>query len=136
MFNLPYTIALHDTDAAGVLFSANLLRICHQAYESMMSELGFALGDILQHRRFGLPLAHVEGDFLRPLRCGDRIEIRARVAALNTRSFKMDYELLTADGMVAARAASVHVCVNVNEYTAMPLPEELRVALTKYAATN
>jgi 1,4-dihydroxy-2-naphthoyl-CoA hydrolase len=134
MFNLPYTIALHDTDAAGVLFSANLLRICHQAYEAMMSELGFALGDTLKHRRFGLPLAHIEGDFLLPMRCGDHVEIRARVAALNTHSFKMEYELLTSDGMVAARAATVHVCVNVNDYTSMPLPEELRAALTQHTA--
>lgn len=132
IYKYPYTIALHDTDAAAVIFSANLLRICHQAYETMMENCGFALGTILNENVYGLPLVHVEGDFMKPLRTGDKVEICVQVSELSTRSFRMSYELQNVKGELCATAATVHVCVDTATMKSIELPSSLRAALQRY----
>jgi len=127
-FSFPYSIGLHDSDAAGVVFFASLIRICHQAYEAFMESVGFGLGKIIQERRFGLPVAHVEGDFKQVMRVGDKVEIRLRVAHLGRSSFRVEYEVML-NNTVAATAATVHVCVNPETYASMELPPELRTKL-------
>jgi len=131
-YEFRYTIGLHDTDAAGVLFSANLITICHLAYESMMAEAGFSMGSILAHGRFGLPLAHVEGDFQKRLTASDDVVIRLRVAELGKASFRLSYEVVNRAGDVCATASTTHVCVETESYRPRPLPDELREALTAY----
>ena len=42
-FEYRFSIRLHDTDAAGVLFFAHLLRHAHDAYEAFMEQAGFGL---------------------------------------------------------------------------------------------
>jgi len=131
-FLFPYTIRLHDSDAAGIIFSANLFRICHEAYESMMAELGYSIGYLLRYRPFGLPLVHLDGDFMQPSRVGDDVTIEARVIEINRSSFRVEYALRTPDGTVCARAATVHVCVDVKTYKSMPFPEDFRKALDRH----
>lgn len=131
MYTFHYSIGLHDTDAAGVLFSANIIRICHQAYEAMMMDMGFAIGDILKHREFGLPLAHVAADFSIPLRTSDPVTIEVRTEELGSSSFQLGYRILNEQGLLAATASTVHVCVDVDHYRSKPLPETLRQCLAK-----
>ncbi|MBK6911625.1 MAG: acyl-CoA thioesterase [bacterium] len=131
-FLFPYTISLHDSDAAGIIFSANLFRICHEAYEAMMAELGYSIGYLLKQRPFGLPLVHLDGDFIKPSRVGDHVTIEARVVEMNRSSFRVEYALRTPDGSTCARAATVHVCVEVKTYKSTPLPDDFRQALSRH----
>jgi 1,4-dihydroxy-2-naphthoyl-CoA hydrolase len=134
-FRFPYTIALHDTDAAGVVFSPQIFRICHQAYEALMANIGFSIGSILEHRRFGLPVAHLEGDYFKPLTVGDKIEITVTVETIGDSSYAIAYEW-TMDGEVQARAKTVHVCVNTQNLKKTPLPRELKSALAHYSVSS
>lgn len=131
-FLFPYTISLHDSDAAGIIFSANLIRICHESYEAMMAELGFSIGYLLKHRPFGVPLVHIDGDFMMPSRVGDHITIEVRVAELGKSSYRMEYLLRTPDGTPCARAATVHVVVETKNYEPIPIPEDFRDALSRH----
>lgn len=131
-FTHQYSIGLHDTDAAGVVFLASLIRICHQAYEAMMESLGFGLGKVIQERKFGLPVAHVEGDFRRVMRVGDKVAIRVRVTEIKRASYRVEYAIAL-EGETAATAATVHVCVDPETYKSRELPEELREKLKTVA---
>jgi 1,4-dihydroxy-2-naphthoyl-CoA hydrolase len=130
-FTHPYSIGLHDSDAAGVVFLASLIRICHQAYEAMMESVGFGIGQVIQERKFGLPIAHVEGDFKRVMRVGNKVEIRLRVTEIKHSSYRVEYEVLLKN-QVAATAATVHVCVDPENYQARELPTELRKKLQEF----
>lgn len=131
-FLFPYTISLHDSDAAGIIFSANLFRICHESYEAMMAELGFSIGYLLKHRPFGVPLVHLDGDFMQPSRVGDHLTIEVRVAELGKSSYRMEYLLRTPDGTPCARAATVHVVVETKTYKSIPIPDGFRAALERH----
>lgn len=131
-FLFPYTIGLHDSDAAGIIFSANLFRICHEACEAMLAELGFSIGYLLRQRPFGLPVVHMDGDFIQPSRVGDHVTIEARVTEMSRSSYRVEYKLFTPDGTACARAAVVHVVVDTTSYKSMPMPEDFRLALSRH----
>ncbi len=131
-FRFPYVVGLHDSDAAGIIFSANLIRICHEAYSAWMEQIGFGIGTLLKRRPFGIPIVHIEGDFLFPLFVGDRVEIRLCVDRLGTSSYRIAYELYTADERKAATANTVHVCVDVKGHRPLDLPADFRSELEKF----
>ena len=131
-FHFHYAVGLHDTDAAAILFAANLTRICHQAYEAMMKDIGYGIGRLLRERPFGVPLVHIEGDFLCPLRCGDEVDIVTRIGELGSSSYRVEYALVTPDNKTAAKAATVHVCVELKTHRPIELPAEFRAALSKH----
>jgi 1,4-dihydroxy-2-naphthoyl-CoA hydrolase len=133
IFRFPYTIGLHDTDAAGLIFSANIIRICHHAYEAFLEQIGFGMARLFKERTMGLPIVHIEADFARPLSVGAKVEIHTRVAQLGQTSYRMAYELRDAAGEVCAVAATVHVCVDPHTRQPMNLPGDFRAALEKYA---
>jgi 1,4-dihydroxy-2-naphthoyl-CoA hydrolase len=134
LFRFPYTIGLHDTDAAGLIFSANIIRICHHGYEALLEEIGFGMARLFEQKTMGLPIVHIEADFVRPLTVGSKVEILARVAHLGKTSYRMAYELRDASGDVCATAATVHVCVNPRTREPMELPAEFRNALRRYSS--
>ena len=133
VFRFPYTIGLHDTDAAGLIFSANIIRICHHAYEALLEEIGFGMARLFEQRTMGLPIVHIEADFTRPLAVGGKVEIFARVALVGRSSYRMSYELRDVSGEVCATAATVHVCVDPRSRQPMDLPAGFRTALGSYA---
>jgi YbgC/YbaW family acyl-CoA thioester hydrolase len=131
-FHHPYTIAMRDTDAAGVLFCGSLIPICHTSYEAMLASCGLKLGSLLKHAPFGLPLVHIEGDFQKPLRVSDEVDVVVRISEIGRTSFTVKYELRNAAGDTHATASTVHVCVERDNYQSKDIPDDLRAVLSRY----
>ncbi|MCG6942926.1 MAG: acyl-CoA thioesterase [Thiohalocapsa sp.] len=127
IFEHRFRVALHDTDAAGVLFFAHLLRHAHDAYEAWMAQLGFPLDAMLRDGGLRLPLVHAEADYRRPLRHGDAVTVRLGVAGVGGSAFTVAYRFLDAQGELAASARTVHVGVDANGHRT--LPDALRRAV-------
>lgn len=129
-FELRFRVALHDTDAAGVLFFAHLFRHAHDAYEAWMAHLGFPLDAMLRKGELRLPLVHAAADYRRPLRHGDEVTIQLRVADIGESAFTIEYRFLADTGERAATARSVHVGLGADERRGLPQP--LRDALAQF----
>lgn len=124
-----FTVALHDTDAAGVLFFAHLFRHAHDAYEGLLAARGWPLPALVAAGALALPLVHAGADYRRPLRHGDLVDCRVRVTAVGSGSFTLDYRFLTADGSVAATARTVHAALDCRSGRGCALPAGLVAAL-------
>jgi acyl-CoA thioester hydrolase len=74
-------------------------------------------------------LARVEIDFVSQLRAGEEVEVGSRCARIGTKSFDLEHEI-RADGRVIARARSVLVGYDYGLEQSVPVPEELRRALS------
>jgi 1,4-dihydroxy-2-naphthoyl-CoA hydrolase len=133
VFRYPYTIGLHDTDAAGLIFAPNIIRICLHAYEALLEDVGFGIARLFEQKTMGLPIVHIEADFARPLTVGRKVEILARVSHMGKTSCRMVYEVHDASAAVCATAATVQVCVDPRTRRPMELPPEFRAALSRYA---
>jgi 1,4-dihydroxy-2-naphthoyl-CoA hydrolase len=122
-----YQIQLRDTDAAGVVYFANFLTICHAAYEAALSAAGIDLRLLVSGSlEVALPITHASGDFKRPLYCGDRVEVLLTPSQINDSEFQIDYRLCLADGKIAGIVLTRHVAIGVIDRRRTSLPTDIQ----------
>jgi 1,4-dihydroxy-2-naphthoyl-CoA hydrolase len=115
-FQYKYTIQFRDTDAAGVVYFANILSICHIAYEASLIESGIDLKLFVNNPEFAVPITHASADFFKPLYCGDRITIELTPRSINTSRFEIIYQL------GSATAITKHVVIDPSTRKRKELP--------------
>jgi 1,4-dihydroxy-2-naphthoyl-CoA hydrolase len=125
------TIRLVDTDAAGVIYFASLLSICHEAYEDRLIQSGINLKTFFRDTETALPIVHGEIDFFQPLFCGDRIEIQLIPKVINEHSFDISYQIFLAQSpdKKIAQGKTKHVCINPLSRQKISLPDPIRNAI-------
>ncbi|URR34334.1 acyl-CoA thioesterase [Thermosynechococcus sp. HN-54] len=116
-----------DTDAAGVVYFANLLRFCHEAYEDALAQLGVDLRQFFSNSGLIVPITEAQVRFLKPLYCGDRLRVTITPQELDTSRFQLTYTLYNTKGERVAVAYTQHICLQ--------LPERQRVAIPKLLHT-
>ncbi len=126
-FSYHRTIHFPDTDAAGVVFFARYLSICHEAYEEALAAAGVALGGFFADHGVVVPISKSEASYLRSLACGDRVRVEVHPRRLSENSYAIDYVLWKQQGSTEKRAAVVrteHVCIDSanRERRALPAP--------------
>ena len=127
------TVRLSDTDAAGVVYFANVLHICHEAYEEALIEAGIKLKDFVDNPSTAIPIVHGAVDFFRPMFCGDRLLIELVPHQLSKYEFQLIYQVSAAyepDNQLA-RANTKHVCINPSSRNRTVLPESIIEWLNK-----
>ncbi|MBH8551574.1 acyl-CoA thioesterase [Nostocaceae cyanobacterium CENA357] len=123
-FTYNRTIRFHDTDAAGVVYFANVLSICHEAYEESLAASGINLKGFFTNASVGFPIVHANADFLRPMYCGENLTISLIPQKLSVDKFEINYEVTNTDVLVA-KAITRHVCIDVSSRSKQELPDEM-----------
>lgn len=129
------TIRFQDTDAAGVVYFANLLSICHEAYEESLAATGIDLGQFFQGSAIAIPIVHTSADFFRPMLCGDRYLIQLVPQLLTNQKFEIHYAiaLATATDQPVGKALTRHICIHPIQRTRQPLPAEILRWIEQYS---
>jgi 1,4-dihydroxy-2-naphthoyl-CoA hydrolase len=117
-----YRIQLRDTDAAGVVYFANFMTICHGAYEAALGDAGLDLRSLTSGSEIALPIIHASGDFKHPLYCGDLVHVFLIPTYISESEFQVNYRLCLADGQVAATVITKHVAISVVDRKRTKLP--------------
>ncbi|MBB1072964.1 acyl-CoA thioesterase [Rhodoferax sp. 4810] len=133
--NYRLTVTLHDIDAAGVMFFAQVFRYAHDVYEQWMTQQGFSLAQIVREQQFALPLVHASADYHAPLRHGDVVDVILSIAELKNSSFTLQYQFVPVAGQSvnsinqvnppAVTVTTVHVCIHQQSGKKRALPNEL-----------
>jgi 1,4-dihydroxy-2-naphthoyl-CoA hydrolase len=129
-FTYHRTIHFSDTDAAGVVYFANYLSLCHEAYEEALADAGVDIARLFSERGVVIPVSQSSADYLRPLVCGDRVSVSVRPSALTPDSFAIDYEVVRlgrdgAPSKLAAKARTRHVCIRSSDRMRQSLPDAI-----------
>ncbi|HTQ31232.1 MAG TPA: acyl-CoA thioesterase [Opitutaceae bacterium] len=126
-FTYQRTIHFSDTDAAGVMFFANYLALCHEAYEEALAAAGIDLKTFFADHGVVVPIARSEASYLRPLGAGDKVRVLVTPAALSENSYALDSEVvkLGPAEKSAARIRTEHVCISSKTRERLPLPPAL-----------
>ena len=120
-FTYYYTVRFQDTDAAGVVYFANILRICHEAYEVSLAASGINLKSFFTNPSVAFPIVHANVDFLRPMYCGDNLMISLLAEKIGLDKFEITYEIII-DEVVVAKAITRHVCIDASSKIKQELP--------------
>jgi 1,4-dihydroxy-2-naphthoyl-CoA hydrolase len=122
------TIRFSDTDAAGVVYFANLMSICHEAYEASLVAAGVDIQEFFRGESVAVPIVHSSMDFRRPLRCGEAVQVELTVAVLGASGFEITYQL-TLEGTSVAWGQTRHLCIDSKERVKLPFPLHLNLWL-------
>jgi 1,4-dihydroxy-2-naphthoyl-CoA hydrolase len=121
------TIHFADTDAAGVVFFANIPAICHEAYEEALAAAGINLSAFFRDNGVVIPISKCEAEYLRPLQCGDKVRVSVRPKPLTENSFEIQFEVtrLGPPPKSAALVKTAHVCIDSKTRRRVALPATL-----------
>ncbi len=143
-FTYTRTIHFRDTDAAGVVYFANGLALCHEAYEASLDALGIELKSFFRGSAIAVPITHASIDFFKPMFCGDRIEIELTASPLSTESFQIEYQIYlnsqaspnleveVKSRKAIAKALTKHTCIDSNSRKRCNLSADLLKWIEKF----
>jgi 1,4-dihydroxy-2-naphthoyl-CoA hydrolase len=136
-FTYRRTVRFQDTDAAGVVYFANVLAICHEAYEMSLATAEINLKLFFKGVDFAVPIAHASVDFLKPMYCGDLLEIHLTPTPLEQSEFEIHYQLFLENQLEkpAAKALTRHVCIATATRKRTDYPPQLKEWLRSGSAT-
>ena len=125
-FDYSRTVRFKDTDAAGVVYFANVLAMCHEACEESLASSDIDLKVFFTNPAFAIPIVHASVDFLRPMFCGDQLLISLIAKQRSGDEFEIGYKVLEAvSDKVVAKAITRHVCIEPSSRTRKELPNEI-----------
>lgn len=117
-------VHFQDTDAAGVVYFANVLAMCHEAYEASLIAAGIPLKSFFNDPAVAIPVVHASVDFFRPMFCGDSLLIHLVPQLLSDTTFEIAYQIVASGSEpVLAKALTRHVCINPMNRMRTQLPE-------------
>jgi 1,4-dihydroxy-2-naphthoyl-CoA hydrolase len=121
------TVRFGDTDAAGVVYFANVLSICHEAYEAALIAAGIDARSFFKGEELAVPIVHGAVDFHQPMRCGDRLVVQVSPVMTAASEFEVRYEiLLEGFDRPASRGLTRHVCIDVKTRKRVLIPAMLK----------
>ena len=124
MFTYKTRIHLRDTDATGVLYFTEQLRLALETFEAYLHSQGISLRVILQTTPFLLPIVHAEADYFAPLQVGDPVEITWSVEKIGSSSFTSQFSFFDpARKLEVGKACIVHVVISRETKKSIPIPE-------------
>ena len=110
---------------------ANLLALCHEAYEAALAEAGLDLTLFFsKESSIAVPVVHTEADFYQPLQCGEAIALQLVPTQVSPHSFEIRYEIYhhpqpEPQPKPAVQAMTRHMCIDVQTRRRQTLTPEL-----------
>ncbi len=124
------TVPFDEGDIEGIVFFGNYFRLAHRALEQTLPQWGIPWKDWFKHPDWGVPLRHVEADYLKPLRPGDEYEVRVTIKELGESSVHFNFEFIS-QGATVARLKTSHVFVRRPDMVKIPVPDPIRKCLAE-----
>jgi 1,4-dihydroxy-2-naphthoyl-CoA hydrolase len=128
IFTYRRRIYLEDTDAAGVIYFARLMSICHETYEVYLTGAGLNFRELVEDSTLAIPIVHAEVDFLRPIFCADELLVKMTSEIITAEGFTLGYHLYKSEELVA-KAITKHLVINPQTRRRCPLPSKMRRCL-------
>jgi 1,4-dihydroxy-2-naphthoyl-CoA hydrolase len=133
-FTIQHTVRFHETDAAGVLYFANGLTICHSAYEASLAAVGIDLATFFSSGELAYPVVQATIDYWRPMRCGDKLKVWLHPRRLDEATFEVQSQIFLhhQPDKPLARSLTRHVCITTQNRQKHPLPTEMEAWIQQW----
>lgn len=129
----PFEVLWADADPSGWIYYAAALRYVAEAEAALFRRAGFASDDTIR-RGYAFPRVHVELDFRKPLKMGDRGVACARIGRIGNSSIRMDFCLLKQGEIEPSVEGHIDMVLVTIESGSpgrpIPVPKQMRSRLT------
>jgi 4-hydroxybenzoyl-CoA thioesterase len=120
-----------DIDHAGIVFYPRISEYLHVAFEEFFADrVRLPYHELFDIRRLGLPTVRSEIDFRESLRFGDVAHVEFGVLSVGRSSATTRYRIRKEPGgPVCVEAVVTVVCVDMETFRPVGMPEDLRAVL-------
>jgi len=130
-FHHPIEVRYGDLDPQGHVNNARYLTYLEQARIAYIQALGLWKGGSFLD--VGIILADARVTFKAPIQYGTPVRVGVRITRMGNKSLTMEYLLEDADsGQYLATGASVLVAYDYHRASAIPIPDDWRITISKF----
>jgi YbgC/YbaW family acyl-CoA thioester hydrolase len=123
-----------DIDLAGIICYGAYLRVCELAETEVFRAAGLPFSEMFQKYDIWLPRKVIHAEFEAPALLDEQLRVVTYFSHIGTTSLKINYDMMNADAsLLHAAAHQVLVCVSRKGFKKMPLPDGVRLALSRFA---
>ncbi len=131
-FETDKLIRFHHCDPAGIVFYPQYFVLFNELVEDWFNGgLRMDFGNFHAVDRLGVPMAHIECDFLSPSKVGEVLRFRLAVKKIGTSSLTLAVDARAGDE-VRVRATLVVVLASLDAHRPVPFPPEFRQKLARF----
>ena len=125
-------IRFHHCDPAGIVFYPQYFVLMNELVEDWFNQgLGVDFARFHVEGRHGIPMVHIECDFLAPSTVGEMLRFRLSVQRIGASSLTLGVEV-EAGGETRVRATLVVVQASLDTRQAVPIAAEFREKLARF----
>jgi len=139
-FTIEERVRWGDVDAAGIIFYGSYFRFFEIGETELFRAVGMPYGKVFDELNIWLPRVHLECDFHRAAKMDDLLEVSVYVGKIGRTSFRLNFEVRKKNEAgeieedLMATAHFVLVSTDRENLKPLPVPNELRQALTPYVS--
>jgi 4-hydroxybenzoyl-CoA thioesterase len=132
LFTKKKKIRFHHCDPAGIVFYPQYLMLCNEMVEDWFAEAhGIGLQTLIGELKRGVPMRHLEAEFLLPAMQGEVLEFQLKVEQLGASSIKLRIDALHGDELRFFSRQTM-VWSDVDGPRAIRIDDEWRERFSKY----
>ena len=136
-FELERRIRFSECDPAGIVFYPQYFVLFNDLVEAWIdSVVPIGYHGLIATRRIGMPTVHLEVDFKAITRMGDDVVLALDVVRVGSKSYSLALSCRGVQGDLRMNATQTIVTTSLDTHAAMPIPDELRRALTPQPLRN
>ena len=124
MYRYETVIRMHHTDAAGLVFYANVFVLAHECYESFLQGQGMSLASMLAEGDYIAPIVCARADLKAAMRMSDKITIDMELAQTGKSSYELACKFTNEQGKITAETTTIHAVIEKNTSQPIRIPQE------------
>ena len=124
MHILPIKVYYEDTDAQGVVYYANYLKIFERARTEYLREIGYEQKDLMEQGAIFV-VREVAIEFKKPAYLDQQIKVHTRIIKAGKVSFDFTQEVFTNEGNLLCGGIVKCGCLSLNNFKPKALPSKL-----------
>jgi acyl-CoA thioester hydrolase len=130
IFTMDMEVRFRDLDAMGHVNNSVFFTYFEEGRKNFSHQV-FHFSDPSEFRFI---MAHIQCDFIKPVKLSDQLTLQMWVASIGSKSFGFKYKLTDRSdpSMVYATGESVQVCYDYGQETSIRVPEDMRAKLSIY----
>ena len=124
-------VRFRDIDSMGHVNNAVFLTYFEEGRKIFLQEVF----NIIEPADYPFILAHIQCDFLKPVKLGDSLSVQVWIGEIREKSFTFKYELVdrSSESIVFGRGKSVMVLFDYLKNTTIPIPDNLLKKISEYS---
>jgi len=117
-------------DNANIAYYPRIYDLAHRFFEESWEKMcGISYPEMINDKRIGFPIVHIETDFVSPIRYGDSITATIWISKVGVKSCTWKYKFHNQNGVLLWSSEQVTVCVSMDSMKSIEIPDYLRTGL-------